>query len=195
MFYTFNCHISINSQPTNNTRSPRCSMALVLANSSSVRSSGDHPVVPPPPPPDPLALRKSRRRIDLNKYCRQFLHFSRCRYETKCKYIHIAFCRWYVTGGCTKMDCPLLHVDICENWRQGEKCKFLPSCKYLHAGPRQRQRDSTLRAFSSRPNSDLCLGRPVFHGAQPLVAPLAIADAPLAIADADDEDGVETLLR
>ena len=192
MFYTFDCHISINSQPTNqptnNTWSPICSMALVLARTSSARSSGDHPVVPPPPPPDPLAFRKSRRRIDLNKYCRQFLHFSRCRYETKCKYIHIAFCRWYVTGGCTKMDCPLLHVDICENWRRGgEKCKFLPSCKYLHAGP-QRHRDSTLPAFPSRPNSDLCLGRPVFHGAQPLVTPLAIADA-------DDEDGVETLLR
>lgn len=84
------------------------------------------------------------------------------------------------------MDCPLLHVDICENWRRGgEKCKFLPSCKYLHAGP-QRHRDSTLPAFPSRPNSDLCLGRPVFHGAQPLVAPLAIADA-------DDEDGVEEI--
>ena len=162
-------------------------MALVLAKSSlSVRdTSGDHPVVPPPPPPD----RKSRRRIDLNRYCRQFLHFSRCRYQTKCKYIHIAFCRWYVTGGCSKTDCPLLHVDVCENWRQGEKCKFLPSCKYLHAGPRGHHRDPTLPAFSSGG-----LGRPVFHGpgssAQPLVAPF-----PLAIADADDEDGVETPLR
>lgn len=76
-----------------------------------------------------------RRPIALDRYCRQYLHRrgdDGCKFGSRCKFLHLDFCRAYAFGECGNSECEFLHVDVCPLWKDPSvHCSYRP-CKYLH---------------------------------------------------------------
>ena len=82
--------------------------------------------------------RHRRRRIDLKRFCRQYMHRAsgECSRGSRCPFDHVSYCRSYAsTGRCERDErgrCDFVHVDVCDNWKKGQACKWNPECKFLH---------------------------------------------------------------
>lgn len=76
-----------------------------------------------------------KRRIPLDRYCRQFLHrrTETCEYGAKCKFLHVDYCRSFAfRGQCDEANCIYLHVDICSDFTGRNGICVHKPCKYLH---------------------------------------------------------------